>query len=57
MESYKEIPYEKIKNFKPFFTNQPLGEISKKDLCRLIFLLCDTTKRLTDDIRKLKSTS
>lgn len=54
MKSYKEIPYEKIKHFKPFFTEQTLDKISAKDKCRLIFLLCDTVKRMSADIQKLK---
>ena len=55
MESFHEIPYGKIKDFKPFFTNELLCNMSKKDSHRLIFLLCDTIKRLADDVKKLKA--
>lgn len=55
MKTFKDIPWSAIKRFVPFFCNEPLGEISTKNSKKLVFLLCDTVKRLTDDIKVLKA--
>lgn len=54
MKTFKDIPYSSVKRFVPFFCDEPLGEISTKNSKKLVFLLCDTVKRLTDDIKKLQ---
>lgn len=55
MDSWKSIPYNKIQDFKPFFSDETLRTISTKNSKKLVFLLCDTVKRLTDDIKALQA--
>lgn len=54
MKTFKDIPYSTVKSFVPFFCDEPLGEISTKNSKKLVFLLCDTVKRLTNDVKLLK---
>jgi len=55
LKTFKDIPYNTVKQFVPFFCDKPLSEISTKSSKKLVFLLCDTVKRLTDDIKILKA--
>ena len=55
MKTFKDIPWSIVKQFVPFFCDKPLGEISTKSSKKIVFLLCDTVKRLTDDIKVLKA--
>jgi len=55
VKSFKDIPWRIVKQFVPFFCNESLGELSTKNSKKLVFLLCDTVKRLTEDIKKLKA--
>jgi len=55
MKTFKDISYSSVKQFVPFFCDETLGELSTKNSKKLVFLLCDTVKRLADDIKKLKA--
>lgn len=55
MKTFKDIPWSVVRQFVPFFCDKPLNDISTKNSKKLVFLLCDTVKRLTDDIKALKS--
>jgi len=55
MKTFKDIPWSVVKQFVPFFCKEPLNDISTKNSKKLVFLLCDTVKRLTDDIKALQA--
>lgn len=55
MKTFKDIPYGTVERAVPFFYDKPIGTLSKRDSHRMIFMLCDTVKRLSDDIQVLKT--
>jgi len=57
MKTFKDIPYGTVEKAIPFFYNDPIGSLSKRDSHRMIFMLCDTVRRLTEDINALKEES
>ena len=54
IKSFKDISYNKIKDFVPFFCDTPLRELSTKNSKKLVFILCDTVRRLAADVKQLK---
>ena len=55
MKSFKDIPYGTVEKAIPFFYKNPIGSLSKRDSHRLVFILCDTVKKLADDVKALKA--
>jgi len=55
MKTFKDIPYGTVEKAVPFFYDKPIGSLSKRDSHRMIFMLCDTVRRLTEDIKVLKA--
>ena len=53
----KEISYNKIRTFPEPITKQPLGQVSKRDLIRIVYVLNGELFKLKNDIETLKKAS
>ena len=55
MKTFKDIQYGVVEKAIPFFYDKPIGTLSKRDAHRMIFILCDTVRRLTEDVKAYKA--